>query len=83
MIYSGNLNDYHLAHDRVKSLGFCIEHQRWCSIYTRNYAFGYTIWISSTECIRSPNFEHYDENVMTIQATEWLTKMYRDLSSWK
>ncbi|QOC57802.1 putative host dGTPase inhibitor [Erwinia phage pEp_SNUABM_11] len=83
MIYSGNLNDFRRAHDRIRSLGFSLENETWKSMRTRTHATRYIIRLSTNEHIVSPTFDHYDEDVQCNNITAWLNKQADALESWK
>lgn len=83
MVYSGNLNAWRDAADKVRSLGLVLEVDRWYSVANIHEEVGLRILTESRAVVAAKVFSHWDEDVLLNEQTAWLTRCYNDLKDWK
>lgn len=82
-LYSGNLNDFKAACNRLYQLDFAViavEEEGSPNIKSTMYL---RIEDRTGNMIDSRKFFHHDEDVLYIMGTAWLNNMYDQLKDWK
>lgn len=82
-LYSGNLNDFKAACNRLYQLDFAVICDDWYIACKRLECIRLHVEDRSGNLINKKTFCHQDKDVLYNTCTEWLNRMYNQLKDWK
>ena len=82
-LYSGNLNAFKAATNKLFQLDFAVIYDGWFDAYKRLECIRLRVEDRSGNLIDTNTFCHHDEDVLYNTCTEWLNRMYDQLKDWK
>lgn len=82
-LYSGNLNDFKAATNKLFQLDLAAIYDNWYDAYKCLEYIRLRVEDRSGNLIDTKTFCHHDEDVLYNTCTEWLNRMYDQLKDWK
>lgn len=82
-LYSGNLNDFRAAIDKLSKLDLAVICDAWYSSHRSSNFMCLHIEDTTGNHLITNIFCHYDEDVLYSMCTSWLNRMYDQLKDWK
>lgn len=82
-LYSGNLNAFKSACNKLYQLDFAIITQEFYDVSRRQNCIAVRVESRTGDIINQNTFCHYDEDVLYNTVTDWLNRMYDQLKDWK
>lgn len=81
-LYSGNLNAFKAACNRLFQLDFAVISHEFQDLTSRQECMRLRIEDRAGRLLAEEAFCHYDEDVLYNTATEWLNRIATQLSTW-
>lgn len=81
-LYSGNLNDFKAACNRLYQLDFCVIQQDWYAAHLRMECMKLRVEDRAGNICALETFAHYDEDVLYNTATDYLNGLADRLDTW-
>lgn len=82
-LYSGNLLAFKAACNKLYQLDFAVIINEFYATDTRQYCMALRIEYRTGDILAQETFGHYDEDVLYNTCTDWLNRMFDQLSYWK
>lgn len=82
-LYSGNLNAFKAACNRLYQLDFCVIQQDWYDAYLRTECMRLQVEDRAGNIFALKTFGHYDEDVLYNTATDYLNGLADHLDTWR
>lgn len=81
-LYSGNLNDFKSACNRLYQLDFSVISEEYIAEGSYVQCMRLRVEDRAGRILASEEFGHYDDDVLYITATSWLNRIATQLSTW-
>lgn len=81
-LYSGNLNDFKAACNRLFKLDFAVISEDFAAEGSYVNCMSVRVEDRAGNILAQETFCHYDEDVLYITATSWLNRIASQLSTW-
>lgn len=81
-LYSGNLNAFRAACNRLYQLDFCVIQQDWYEAHLRKECMRLQVEDRAGNIFALETFAHYDEDVLYNTATTFLNGLADQLDTW-
>lgn len=82
-LYSGNLNAFRAACNKLYQLDFAVIVSEFYAVESRQNCMNIRIEYRTGDILAQETFCHYDEDVLCNTCTDWLNRMYDQLKDWK
>lgn len=81
-LYSGNLNAFRAACNRLYQLDFCVIQHDWYEAHLRKECMRLQVEDRAGNIFALETFAHYDEDVLYNTATDYLNGLADQLDTW-
>lgn len=81
-LYSGNLNAFRAACNRLYQLDFCVIQQDWYEAHLRKECMRLQVEDRAGNIFALETFAHYDEDVLYNTATDYLNGLADHIDTW-
>ena len=81
-LYSGNLNAFKAACNRLYQLDFCVIQQDWYDAHLRKECMRLQVEDRAGNIFALETFAHYDEDVLYSTATNYLNGLADHIDTW-
>lgn len=83
MLYSGNLNAFRSACNKLYQLDFAVITEEFHDAMSMRECMAIRVEDRAGNILSQESFAHYDVDVLYNTCTEWLNRLYEQLSYWK
>lgn len=82
-LYSGNLNAFKSACNKLYQLDFAVIVNEFYAVGSRENCMNIRVEYRTGDILTQETFCHYDEDVLYNTCADWLNRMYDQLKDWQ